>query len=196
MMKKTLAILTVIAILLGFSIYTGAKTKIAPTAGEIGIVTVIGQGSESTEPFVEPTQGFPGETFTITDPQGRMQPGDLAAFYPEGSDPTSGNAAEDVNVSGDGTTLTGKVPTAALQGLAHFISIRPTIADNPRFNDLAFFVRGRHLTMWSQESESRRQESVIKGLVLRSLGKSLSIELIRHKESGQPFGKLRTGYQR
>jgi hypothetical protein len=164
-MKRTPIISLVTAILVGLSVYVGAGSKTVPTTGEsrqlmdtsvlvrqpddteleVGVFKVTGAESESMAPFVEPSQGYPGGTFTITDPQGRMQQGDLAVFYAEGSYPSLGTAATDVTVSADGTTLTGKVPKRALQGLPHFISVRPAIAGDSRFGDLDFSVRGQHL---------------------------------------------------
>lgn len=106
---------------------------------EIGTFTVIGEPPAPQVPYIEPTEGFQGSAFTIIDPSGRMLPGDLAVFYIEGSDPTSGKPADNVIVSADGKTLTGKVSQEADPG-QNYVSIRPTINDESRFGDLSFYV--------------------------------------------------------
>jgi hypothetical protein len=105
---------------------------------EIGLFTVL--GPTAPPPFIVPDIGEPGDPFTITDALGRMQIGDLAVFYAEGSDPaTQGVPADYVIISADGTELTGNVPASAVAG-QNFVSVRPSLSDPSHFGDLGFFV--------------------------------------------------------
>ena len=62
------------------------------TEFEIGPFTVL--GPSAPPPFIEPDLGPPGTSFTITDYLARIESGDLAVFYAEGTDPaTQGVAA-------------------------------------------------------------------------------------------------------
>ncbi len=91
-------------------------------------------------PYVTPTSGAPGSQFTIYDPEGRMQQGDLAVFYVEGGDPTYGNPAENVVISSDGKIMTGNVPGGAVRATQHYVSIRPTLNSPSRFSDFSYYV--------------------------------------------------------
>ncbi|MBI5508034.1 MAG: hypothetical protein HY903_04705 [Deltaproteobacteria bacterium] len=95
---------------------------------------------ELGEPTIQPVSGIPGSTFTITDPQARIQQGDLAILYQEGTDPAMGTPASGIEVSADGKTIRANVPATVLEGYQHFVSVRPSSMDAPRFGDLAFFV--------------------------------------------------------
>jgi hypothetical protein len=108
---------------------------------EIGTFTVIGDPTPPQPPSISPTCGYVNVAFTITDPQGRIEQGDLAVFYVEGTDPTAGSIADNIVISNDGTTLTGEVPGDLSSG-SHFVSVRPTLSADSRFNDLAFEVDG------------------------------------------------------
>jgi len=92
------------------------------------------------DPSIDPTSGGFGATFTITDPQGRIQAGDIAVFYPEGGAPEAGSVADNISVSADGTTLTGNVPQDAPVGVDAFVSVRGSLTEASRFNDLPFSV--------------------------------------------------------
>jgi hypothetical protein len=112
-----------------------------------GTVIAIGPfhviGAVPQEPTIQPTSGPWGTAFTITDPQGRIQPGDIAVFYPEGESPPFGENvgafANDVVVSADGATLAGNVPFPTCANRQNFVSVRSALRD-PRFGDLGFFV--------------------------------------------------------
>lgn len=95
---------------------------------------------EPIEPYITPTSGIPGSTFTIYDPAGSMRPGDVAMFYLEGTDPVLGQNPTNLDVSPDGKTMTGNVPITLTQGAQHYVAVRPTSTDPSRFGDLAFFV--------------------------------------------------------
>jgi len=97
-------------------------------------------GGPVLEPIIVPNQGVPGSQFTIYDPQGRIQQGDLVIFYLEGTDPMLGNSAQNVVVSEDGKTMTGFVPGATQRQTQQYVSVRPTLDAISRFNDLAFYV--------------------------------------------------------
>ena len=91
-------------------------------------------------PWIVPTSGAPGSAFTIYDPEGRMQAGDVAVFYVEATDPVLGSPAINVVVSADGTQLTGNVNPGAAPQTPHFVTVRPAIDWPARFNDFAFIV--------------------------------------------------------
>jgi len=105
----------------------------------VGTFNVIAQVTPS-EPYIYPTSGAPGSWFVIYDPQGRIQQGDLAVFYVEGTDPAYGNPAENVVVSSDGKIMTGNIPGGAVRGTQHYVSVRLTQNSPSRFSDLAFYV--------------------------------------------------------
>ncbi len=120
-----------------------------PEHGNVFSVTPAGFGyyfevdapiPQPTEPTIEPTSGYVGDAFTLVDPQGRMQQGDLAVFYIEATDPAAGSPATDVTISADNTTLTGKVPGDLGRG-SYFVSVRPTQTADSRFGDLQFQVQ-------------------------------------------------------
>jgi len=91
-------------------------------------------------PTISPTSGARGTSFTITDPQGRVEADSIALFYKPGQDPANdGVEAENVTISGDGTTLTGLVPCGALGGET-FVSIRSSRAASAWFDDLPFTI--------------------------------------------------------
>jgi hypothetical protein len=106
----------------------------------VGMFKVLAPVVEPTVPTISPTSGAPNSTFTIYDPLGRMQPGDTAVFYMEGSDPMLGQPALNVVVSADGKTLTGYVSAGCPPQTPHYVTVRPAIDLPARFNDLAFFV--------------------------------------------------------
>ena len=97
-----------------------------------------------TEVSIDPRVGDGATFFTITDPEGRIQAGDKAFFYLEGTDPAiADDLAFLVSISSDGTTLTGFVPQSILsvdRDNQFFVHVAPTSADEGRFPDLAFFV--------------------------------------------------------
>jgi len=120
-------------------VYTVSLRQPDGTEFEIGPFTVL--GPSAPPPFIEPDLGPPGTAFTITDYLARIESGDLAIFYAEGTDPATQGVAVSVNVSPDGTTMTGAVPGGAAQGVQNFVSVRP-LGGPSRFGDLAFFVTG------------------------------------------------------
>ncbi len=88
-------------------------------------------------PSISPAHAFTGASFSITDPQGRIQAGAVVVFYEEGTDPELGVLATSVVVSADGTTVTGVVPSGLVSGV-NYVSVRPTLSGIPFFGDLAF----------------------------------------------------------
>lgn len=117
-----------------------------PSGTEFPVGTFLVIAPVLGEPFIEPICEFVVSVdllrtlFTIADPKGRMQQGDTAIFYPEGSDPTLGHLADNVSISADGTTLTGLVPLNVAEGVQNFVSVRPTLYESSRFGDLPFYV--------------------------------------------------------
>lgn len=112
------------------------------TAGQslIDDVTVI--EDNLTNPSIDPTDGDAGSTITITDPQGRIQTGDKAFFYLEGTDPADAHFhGGESSVSSDGTTITHIVPSSLqVRGQEYLVFVAPTAVDDGRFADIAFFV--------------------------------------------------------
>ena len=82
-----------------------------------------------------------GTLFTITDDQARIQDGDIAFFYPNGSPSELGLPANNVEISDGGRKLTGNVPAVADRGTEHAVAVRPDYSSNSRFGDLLFFVQ-------------------------------------------------------
>ncbi|HHT9135568.1 MAG TPA: hypothetical protein ACFYD2_11780 [Candidatus Avalokitesvara rifleensis] len=93
------------------------------------------------EPFIEPTRGLPGTFFTITDDQGRIQQGDIAVFYLNGSPSELGLPADNVEISDGGKKLTGNVPAVRDRDAEHAVAVRPDDSPDSRFGDLLFFVQ-------------------------------------------------------
>ncbi len=106
----------------------------------VGMFKVLAPVVEPTWVTITPTSGAPGSTFTIYDPLGRMQPGDVAVFYLPGTDPAMGTNAPNTVVSADGKTMTGYVPASASPQTEYGISVRPSITLTARFNDILFIV--------------------------------------------------------
>jgi len=116
--------------------YTVSVTRPDGSAFPVGTLHIDGPTAASLEPHIDPTSGWIGSTFTITDPQGRMQQGDIVIFYRNGS--PGGVLAANVSVSADGTRITGDVPGDAASG-PNWVAVRPP-GDASRFNDLPFDV--------------------------------------------------------
>ncbi|HUF49872.1 MAG TPA: hypothetical protein VMN60_03505 [Longimicrobiales bacterium] len=105
-----------------------------------GTITVVGP-EPPTEPSIAPSSGTIGTSFTITDPQGRIMPGDMVFLYIEGGDPVAtARVADAITVGADGTTISAQVPDNVLTEAQHFVSVRPSLIDASRFSDLPFFV--------------------------------------------------------
>jgi len=92
------------------------------------------------EPIITPTANGAFQPFIITDLNGRIQQGDVAFFYLEGSDIQSATSALNIVISFDGVTLSGQVPLVSPVDAQYFVSVRPSIDDPARFSDLPFFV--------------------------------------------------------
>lgn len=90
-------------------------------------------------PSIEPASGSVGTDFTISDPQGRIQNGDLALFYVQGGDPATGTLAENISVP-DSTTLNGRVPAGLVGNITYYVAVRPSPTEPSRFDDLPFSV--------------------------------------------------------
>ncbi|RDJ32225.1 MAG: hypothetical protein DWQ18_09050 [Crenarchaeota archaeon] len=89
---------------------------------------------------IDPTSGPVGTAFTIIDPEGRIQSGDTAVFFLEGTDPSDGAVADNVSVSADGTTLTGNVPFGLPADLQYYVHVSGSGAQPERFAHLPFLV--------------------------------------------------------
>lgn len=120
-------------------VYTVFLRQPNGTEFEIGPFTVL--GPSAPPPSIEPDLGPPGTAFTITDYLARIESGDLAVFYAEGTDPATQGVAASVSGSPDRTMMMGAVPGGATQGVQNFVSVRPPGGPS-RFGDLAFFVTG------------------------------------------------------
>lgn len=122
----------------------------------IGTFTVLGLSPEP--PSIQPDIGAWETAFTITDPLGRIQEGDLAVFYADGSAPSIDRVADNIYISADGMTLTGTVPYAAEDGVQNFVAVRPSLTDSSRFGDLMFFVtlgpsEGCDAAFWKENTD-------------------------------------------
>lgn len=107
----------------------------------VGSFHVIGPPpSPPSGPSIDPVSGPIGTSFTITDPEGRIQLGDLAVFYLDGTNPGLGTLADNVSVSADGTTLTGNVPNTLATGAQYLVGVTPALGSPLRFGPLAFFI--------------------------------------------------------
>ncbi|MHA7733464.1 hypothetical protein [Nitrosopumilus sp. S6] len=93
-------------------------------------------------PTIDPTSGPIETSFTITDPQGRIQQGDVVIFYEEFTDPQDGITIPnfELTITPDGTQVTGEVPVGASTNVLNFVSVTEQGASEPRFDDLPFFV--------------------------------------------------------
>jgi len=112
------------------------KTILKFTLAALAALLIV-QGVYAATPYITPTSGDVGTPFTITDPQGRMQPGDECALYLEGTPPDSGTLVRNPVISQDGSTLTGTIPQ--IDPGNYYVTVRLPGGD-PRFNDLAFFA--------------------------------------------------------
>ncbi len=99
---------------------------------EIGMFTVIAEPAEPQEPYVEPTAVPRNQYFTLTDPQGRMDPGDDLRLIPPNSGFDDGTVPEDLVISQDGTTATARVPQLIAPG-EYTIEVREPGAPVPLF---------------------------------------------------------------
>ncbi len=120
------------------------KVATPPKTSQVEKIT--GEPPPLTVLRVVPTQGPVGTPYTITDPQeGRIQQGDVAAFYPEESPIPEFSCLSDETsvVSVDGTVLTGHVPGVLILDHGFRIRVVPSAlgcAHDGRFEDLPFFV--------------------------------------------------------
>ncbi len=108
----------------------------------LGIWALSSVTNQLGSPSISPSSGAPGSLFTITDPQGRMEPGDVAVFYLVGTSPAMGSLATNVTISNDGTTCTGEVPRNCDPQTNYLVSVRVALDQLARFVDLGFFVTG------------------------------------------------------
>jgi hypothetical protein len=100
----------------------------------------IEQGALPEAPSIQPSAGEPGTLVTITDPQGRIEPGSAVIFYKLGQDPaTQGTDATNIQVTSL-TTVTFLVPSLALGG-PNLVSVRPNRVAASYFSDLTFLVQ-------------------------------------------------------
>ncbi len=102
---------------------------------DVGTFTVDAPAVEPQEPTIEPSEGLIGSRFTITDPQGRIEQGDIAVFYLPGNDPSTGAEAIETSIP-DANTFTGTVP-AVLVGLNNVALMPP---GGPIRFELSFIV--------------------------------------------------------
>ena len=100
----------------------------------------IGDACEQVEePSIEPTSGTVGTEFVLFDPQGRMEPGDDLRFVPPGGGFEHGRTAENLSISVDGTTATGRVPVGATRG-PNKVHVREPGATVSLFEAVAFTI--------------------------------------------------------
>lgn len=102
----------------------------------LGTFTVIGEAP--SEPSITPTEGPPGTSFTIYDPEGRIQDGSWVLFHAPGGDPAAGTNADNIVIN-DPTTLTGMIPDTGSGG-ERWVSVQPSISDPSYFEHLVFTV--------------------------------------------------------
>lgn len=99
-----------------------------------------GEGDDPTVPIdaiIDPTEGVAGITFfTMNDPAGRMQDGDLILFYQESNDPLSGAPAMGT-VLVDASLMLGIVPNVPAG--QYLVTVRSP-SNEARFADIAFVV--------------------------------------------------------
>jgi hypothetical protein len=110
-----------------------------PDGTEISLGTFMIFGDEPSEPYITPTEGPVGTTFTIYDPLGRIKPGSLALFHLPNTDPATGVNADDITISSDGKYITGKVPPN-LAAMDHWVSVQRTLGDPAYFEHLVFTI--------------------------------------------------------
>ena len=89
---------------------------------------------------ISPSSGLADSIFTITDPEGRIQQGDIVLFYEAGTPTPSGEFSyiqvTVVSISPDGTKLTGVVPLPNLLG-----PVAPNLIRVTDPNDIDFTSR-------------------------------------------------------
>lgn len=116
--------------------------KFRTTSGtEIAVGTFEIDNTIPEEATINPTSGPIGTLVTITDPQGRIQQGDLMTFFIEGTNPQFGVYGENTIVSTDGTTISANVPPTVTVDIQYFVNVGPDV-NSARFNSLPFFVTG------------------------------------------------------
>ena len=96
------------------------------------VVNKLLQGRDALQPFMEPTSLSKGESFKLTDPQGRMEPGDEVRLVTAGGTFSEGLVPVNLVISPDGTMATGLVPAFATSG-PHTIEVREPNAAAPLF---------------------------------------------------------------
>lgn len=106
----------------------------------LGIAAIGIVANQPRGPSISPSSGAPGSPFTITDPQGRMEPGDVVMFYLDGTSPAAGFLATNVTINIDGGTCTGEIPRNCVPQTQYLVSVRAALAQPARFGDLAFLV--------------------------------------------------------
>jgi hypothetical protein len=91
------------------------------------------------QPYIEPTSGIVGTSFTIYDPQGRMIFADRIIFSPLGEPPEQGYYVSDALFSEDGTTATGTIPSPLFPG-TYYITVHQgdPLINPPLFTSIAF----------------------------------------------------------
>ena len=80
-----------------------------------------------------------GTPITISDPQNRIQSGDVAVFYPPGGNPLAGTPGTGTNISADGGTLTASVPYVPTD-MQYHVAVVNLSTGEIRFEQLGFYV--------------------------------------------------------
>jgi len=111
--------------------YTVFVRQADGTEFEIGLFTVTGE-PVPMEPYVEPTVVQRNQYFTLTDPQGRMDPGDDLRLVPPNSGFDSGTVPDNLVISPDGTTATARIPQLIAPG-EYTVEVREPGAPVPVF---------------------------------------------------------------
>ena len=96
------------------------------------VTDIIIEPPEPEEPYVVPIVVGRNTYFTLTDPQGRMDPGDDLRLVPPNSGFDSGTVPEDLVISADGTTATARIPQLIAPG-EYTIEVREPGASVPLF---------------------------------------------------------------
>jgi hypothetical protein len=117
-------------------VYQVIIRKMDNTEFSIGEFEVL---QKPSKPYITPSEGPAGTTFTIVDPLGRMSQEDIVIFYTQSTDPINGVPAVNIVVSPDGTILTGKVSMNVEPG-KNYVSVRPNLYGDSLFKDLIFRV--------------------------------------------------------
>ena len=92
-----------------------------------------------TPPSLNPSQGPVGTPITISDPQNRIEPGDVAVIYPMGGNPLEGTLCTEISITPDGGTLTASIPLVPTD-MQYHVAVVSLSTGEIRFDQLGFYV--------------------------------------------------------